>query len=110
MTCGPVQFTFQLPVIEDSPPLFKNFGDVDQDVKPSYPRGATAKVSFWGGNPRNNYMTQSNGFLTVERFDGKRPHAQNSTLKSNKKKQAATGRCFTTTATGKRRCTGSACG
>eukprot|EP01087_Luapelamoeba_hula_P002224 TRINITY_DN1191_c0_g1_i1.p1 TRINITY_DN1191_c0_g1~~TRINITY_DN1191_c0_g1_i1.p1 ORF type:complete len:709 (+),score=67.90 TRINITY_DN1191_c0_g1_i1:16-2142(+) len=64
-------FTFQLPVIEDNPPLFKHFGDVDVDVKSSYVRGTTASASFWGGNPRNNFLTQNPaGFLSVQKLVG----------------------------------------
>jgi len=57
---------FLLPVIEDRPPLFGYFGEVHEDVQDSYQVGQTATVSFWGANPRNNFMTQ-NTFLTVER-------------------------------------------
>jgi neutral ceramidase len=62
-------FTFLPPVIEDLPPLFGHFGQIDVDVKSSYHLNETVKVSFWGANPRNDFRTQST-FLTVERKNG----------------------------------------
>ncbi len=60
------QTEMQLGVVFDSAPLGKEFGDVINDVKSTYAPGATAKVSFWGANPRNNLRTQDT-FLTVEK-------------------------------------------
>jgi len=57
---------FLPPVIEDRPPLFGYFGQILQDANPSYNRGDTVTVSFWGANLRNNYMIEST-FLTVEK-------------------------------------------
>ncbi len=53
----------------DIKPLFKNFGDVHKEPKLSYKRCQTVSVVFWGGNPRNNFMTQDS-FLVVERKSG----------------------------------------
>ena len=50
----------------DGHPSGKPFGTVDTDVLSSYSAGSTATVSFWGGNPDHNFMTQST-YLTVDR-------------------------------------------
>jgi neutral ceramidase len=57
--------SFLPPVIFDT----GKFGSVYQDVSPSYKRGSTATVTFYGGNPRSDYRTQQT-FLTVERQVG----------------------------------------
>jgi len=57
--------SFLPPVIQDFPPVGGYFGQVSQDANPAYARGETVTVSFWGANPRNDYMTQST-YLTVE--------------------------------------------
>eukprot|EP01089_Gocevia_fonbrunei_P013719 TRINITY_DN3575_c0_g1_i1.p1 TRINITY_DN3575_c0_g1~~TRINITY_DN3575_c0_g1_i1.p1 ORF type:complete len:691 (-),score=167.31 TRINITY_DN3575_c0_g1_i1:59-2131(-) len=56
---------FLEPVIEDRPPVLGKFGDVHQDVNSICRIGDIAKVSFWGANPRNNFMTEKT-FLSVE--------------------------------------------
>lgn len=60
------QLDFLPPVIVDTTPLGKSFGSIETDVKPSYKRGQTVTVVFWGANPRNDLMTMST-YLTVER-------------------------------------------
>jgi neutral ceramidase len=57
--------SFLPPVIFDT----GDFGSVYQDVKSSYERGETAKVVFYGANPRSDYRTQQT-YLTVERLVG----------------------------------------
>jgi len=59
--------TFSLipPVAVDATPFDVPFGTVYVDVKPSYTHGQQVEVVFWGGNPRNNFMTDHT-FLTVE--------------------------------------------
>ncbi|EGG19472.1 hypothetical protein DFA_00049 [Cavenderia fasciculata] len=57
-------FFFLPPVIVDEAPNGQ-FGKVLQDVESSYSVGDTVTVSFYGANPRNNFMTQST-FLTVD--------------------------------------------
>jgi len=52
-------------VIEDSVPLGKNFGDVQDDVVSSYVVGETATATFYSGCPRNDLFTEKT-FLTVE--------------------------------------------
>jgi len=70
---GPIPFnyinsTINLlpPVVVDTVPTRKNFGDVETDVFLSYARGSLVQVSFWGGNPRNDFRIQDT-FLTVEK-------------------------------------------
>ncbi|EGG24663.1 neutral/alkaline nonlysosomal ceramidase family protein [Cavenderia fasciculata] len=52
------------PVVYDEAPGSK-FGAVYRDVQSSYSIGEVVSVIFYGGNPRNNYMTEST-FLTVD--------------------------------------------
>jgi len=56
--------SFIPPVIFDD----GDFGAVYEDVKRSYKRGETAKVIFYGANPRNDFRTEES-FLTVERLE-----------------------------------------
>ena len=42
------------PVIHDTSPLFKRFGDVTRDVEKTYRRGVTPSATFIGANPRND--------------------------------------------------------
>jgi neutral ceramidase len=60
------QSEMQLGVVLDSAPVGKTFGDVIENVKSSYAPGSTVRVSFWGGNPRNNLHTQDT-LLAVEK-------------------------------------------
>jgi len=60
-------FTFLTPVQVDAVPAGKSFGSVQQDVMSTYSTGETVQVVFWGGNPRNNFMTGST-YLTVEQL------------------------------------------
>lgn len=54
-------------VVRDSPPIFKSFGDVLEDVKGKYRRGETIRASFVGANPRNN-LKQESSYAIVERL------------------------------------------
>jgi len=58
-------FTFLTENQVDAVPTGVKFGSVQTDVQPSYQLGDTVSVVFWGGNPRNNFMTGSS-YLTVE--------------------------------------------
>jgi len=58
-------FTFIPPVPVDQVPQGKTFGSIIRDVQAHYSQGQQAMVAFFGGDPRNNFMTQSS-FLTVE--------------------------------------------
>jgi neutral ceramidase len=60
--------SFIRPVVVDRPPVFKNFGDVKEDVRPSYRAGDTIEAIFVGANPRNDYRLGGT-FAAVERFD-----------------------------------------
>ncbi|KAI0108123.1 Neutral/alkaline nonlysosomal ceramidase [Daldinia grandis] len=54
-------------VIHDSPPLFRSFGDVKQDVEEKYQRGARVITKFVGANPRNNLRLEQN-YAVVEKL------------------------------------------
>ncbi|XP_013402701.1 neutral ceramidase isoform X2 [Lingula anatina] len=58
--------SFLTPVLHDSPPLFRSFGDVIKQPKSKYIQGDVVKVSFISANPRNNVMS-GKSFLTVEK-------------------------------------------
>ncbi|KZT65421.1 Neutral/alkaline nonlysosomal ceramidase [Daedalea quercina L-15889] len=60
--------SLQLPVIQDTPPLGKNFGDVlvDVEVDSPYHAGDTVVAQFVGANPRNNLRLEQT-FMTVDR-------------------------------------------
>jgi neutral ceramidase len=53
-------------VFWDAKPLCKNFGKVHKEPKPSYKKCQTVSVVFWGGNPRNDFLTQDS-FLVIEK-------------------------------------------
>lgn len=53
-------------VVYDAPPIFKNFGDVLQDVEAIYRRGDKVKATFVAANPRNNLRLEST-YAVVER-------------------------------------------
>lgn len=61
----PVQWHFLPPVIFDSAPRGKNFGDVKVDADPSYAPGSVMEVTFISANPRND-LRLNDTFLTVE--------------------------------------------
>jgi len=61
-------FSFMPGVVEDSVPAGQSFGSVATDVLPSYTRGQTVSVSFWGASPRNDLQTESS-FLFVQLQD-----------------------------------------
>lgn len=54
-------------VIRDSPPFFKKFGEVKQDVEEVYQKGARISASFVGANPRNNLRLERN-YAVVEKL------------------------------------------
>ncbi|KAI1773443.1 Neutral/alkaline nonlysosomal ceramidase [Hypoxylon cercidicola] len=54
-------------VIRDSPPFFKKFGQVKQDVEEIYQKGAQISASFVGANPRNNLRLERN-YAVVEKL------------------------------------------
>lgn len=62
------QWDFQTGVVFDDKPLWKNFGDVYEDVKPVYKRGETVQVIFWGAHPKNNFRIQDT-FLQVQHLE-----------------------------------------
>ncbi|KAI9699628.1 MAG: hypothetical protein M1836_002662 [Candelina mexicana] len=51
--------SFITGVVYDRAPLFKQFGDVVEDVQGSYQPGDTVHVRFVGANPRNNLKLES---------------------------------------------------
>lgn len=54
-------------VIRDSPPFFKKFGQVKQDVEEVYQRGARVSATFVGANPRNNLRLERS-YAVVEKL------------------------------------------
>ncbi|KAL1590224.1 hypothetical protein WHR41_01369 [Cladosporium halotolerans] len=60
--------SFITPVVVDTAPLLKKFGDVSLDVKPRYASGQTIVAKFVGANPRNNFRLGGT-FAAVEKFD-----------------------------------------
>ncbi|KXJ87672.1 neutral/alkaline non-lysosomal ceramidase [Microdochium bolleyi] len=58
---------FISPVVQDSAPLFKGFGDVLEDVEPAYKKGSKIKVRFVGANPRNNLRLEES-YAAVEKL------------------------------------------
>ncbi|KAI1142550.1 Neutral/alkaline nonlysosomal ceramidase [Hypoxylon sp. FL0543] len=53
-------------VIHDSPPFFKKFGEVKQDVQEKYQIGERVTVTFVGANPRNNLRLERS-YAVVEK-------------------------------------------
>jgi len=58
-------FSFQPGPIVDGTPWGGYFGEVAEDVDSIYTVGDTVSVSFWGGDPRNDFRTQDT-FLSVD--------------------------------------------
>jgi neutral ceramidase len=63
------QTTLQTGVVFDDTPLGASFGGVHRDALPSYRRGETARVTFWGGHPKNDLKTEGS-YLQVQRRAG----------------------------------------
>jgi len=61
--------SFITGVIFDGTPLFKHFGDVKIDVRPSYSISSTVSATFVGANPRNNLRLEGT-YAAVERLEG----------------------------------------
>ncbi|KAB2080868.1 hypothetical protein ES319_A05G095100v1 [Gossypium barbadense] len=66
------QISLLTPVIMDSTPAGKNFGDVSSDVpaNSTFKRGSTVTVVFWSACPRNDLLTEGT-FALVEMLQGK---------------------------------------
>ncbi|XP_070801768.1 neutral ceramidase [Pituophis catenifer annectens] len=58
-----------LPPVIDKKPLGQKYGDVLQDVQPTYKVGEVAEVHFVGANPRSSANMANFTFLTVEKHD-----------------------------------------
>lgn len=54
-------------VIHDSPPFFKQFGDIKQDVEEKYEKGARVIAKFVGANPRNDLRLERS-YAVVEKL------------------------------------------
>ncbi|KAL2264828.1 hypothetical protein VTJ83DRAFT_7338 [Remersonia thermophila] len=63
--------SFISPVIHDSPPLGKRFGDVLAGPLPLYRRGQDVRAVFVGANPRNNLRLEGT-YASVERLQVRR--------------------------------------
>jgi neutral ceramidase len=55
-------------VVFDGTPIFKQFGDVKEDVKPSYSIGSLVSATFVGANPRNS-LRLGQTYAAVEKMD-----------------------------------------
>jgi neutral ceramidase len=55
-------------VVFDGTPIFKQFGDVKVDVKPSYPLSSVVSATFIGANPRNSLRLEQT-YAAVEKLD-----------------------------------------
>ncbi|KAI1434779.1 Neutral/alkaline nonlysosomal ceramidase [Xylaria sp. CBS 124048] len=64
--------SFITGVVQDNPPIGKNFGDVTTQPAATYTRGAVVNTTFVGANPRNN-LRQESTFAAIEKLgsDGK---------------------------------------
>jgi len=64
--------SFITPVVLDSAPIFRSFGDVVEDVRPRYSLSSGSapiiSATFVGANPRNNLRLGAT-FASVEKFD-----------------------------------------
>lgn len=60
--------SFLPPVIEDSVPAGRHFGDVEREPLEAYRRGDAVVAVFWSASPRNNRRPEGT-FLTVEQLD-----------------------------------------
>ena len=60
--------SFITGVLYDGQPLFRSYGDVLTDVKPSYLIGDVVSVTFQGANPRNNLRLEQT-YAAVESLD-----------------------------------------
>jgi neutral ceramidase len=61
--------SFITGVVFDGTPIFKHFGDVKIDVKPSYSISSAVSATFIGANPRNNLRLEQT-YAAVERLEG----------------------------------------
>lgn len=59
--------SFITGVVYDGTPIFKSFGDVKEDVRPSYAIGSVVRATFIGANPRNNLRLEQT-FAAVEKM------------------------------------------
>ncbi|OAX81281.1 hypothetical protein ACJ72_04379 [Emergomyces africanus] len=62
-----ISYSFITPVIQDTPPILKSFGDVisSPDKSKTYKPGDTVQTKFIGANPRNNLRLEGT-FTAVE--------------------------------------------
>jgi neutral ceramidase len=57
-------------VVFDGVPFFKSFGEVKEDVRPSYSIGTIVSATFVGANPRNSLRLEET-YAAVEQLDPK---------------------------------------
>jgi neutral ceramidase len=57
-------------VVFDGTPFFKSFGEVKEDVRPSYSIGTIVSATFVGANPRNSLRLEET-YAAVEKLDPK---------------------------------------
>lgn len=61
-------YSFITGVVYDGTPIFKSYGDVKTDVRPSYQIGSEVSVTFVGANPRNNLRLERT-YAAIEKLD-----------------------------------------
>jgi neutral ceramidase len=60
--------SFNTGVMFDGTPIFKQFGEVKADVKPSYSIGSIVSATFVGANPRNSLRLEQT-YAAIEKLD-----------------------------------------
>jgi len=60
--------SFITGVVYDGTPIFKSYGDIKTDVRPSYGIGSSVSAVFVGANPRNNLHLEQT-YAAVEKLD-----------------------------------------
>jgi neutral ceramidase len=60
--------SFITGVVYDGTPVFKSYGDIKTDVRPSYGIGSSVSAIFVGANPRNNLRLEQT-YAAVEKLD-----------------------------------------
>ncbi len=72
------QLDLQPDVLFDDKPVWRQFGDIYQDVKQTYKPGDTIEVTFWGAHPKNNFRIQDS-YLAVQQLE----HGQWKTIRKD---------------------------
>ncbi|CAO1628197.1 unnamed protein product [Sympodiomycopsis kandeliae] len=71
----PKALRFQKPVVYDTSPLLKSFGDITQQPQQTYSSGQNMTMKYISSNPRNNLLLQSSYFTIEYSSDNSTWHA-----------------------------------